>query len=109
LRQGRDARGPRFVAQQAGHAFGSKPLLPSPYAWLALAGPPHGLGGTDPLGHGQDDPRPPGVLLRTVPIRHDHLQTGTVRGSHLDLDPLAHPQNVGMPAIKRNHPLDAIH
>ena len=30
------------------------------------------------------------MLLRAVPIRHDPLQPGTVRGTHLDADPLAH-------------------
>ena len=38
----------------------------------------------------QDDPRPPHMFLAAVAIRHDPLQTVTVRSTHLDLDPLAH-------------------
>jgi hypothetical protein len=109
LRQRRDARGPGLVAQQAGHALADEPLLPAPDARLALAGPPHDLGGAVAVRRGQDDPRPPDVLLRAVPVRHDRLQTGTVLGGQLDLDPSAHPRDVGMSAAEGNPPLDAIH
>jgi hypothetical protein len=55
------------------------------------------------------DPRPPDVLLRAVPVRHDRLQTGAVLGGQLDLDPFAHPRDVGMSVAEGNPPLDAIH
>src|SRR5215213_1534258 len=55
LRQGRDARGPGLVAQQAGHALADEPLPPAPDARLALAGPPHDLGGAVAVRRGQDD------------------------------------------------------
>src|SRR5215212_11284240 len=96
-------------ATPSGHALADEPLPPAPDARLALAGPPHDFGGAVAVRRGQDDPRPPDVLLRAVPVRHDRLQTGTVLGGQLDPDPFAHPRDVGMPVAEGNPPLDAIH
>ena len=89
-RQGRQPGLAGLVAQQAGHAFAHEPLLPAPHAGLGHLGPAHGLRRAAALCRRQDDPRPPDVLLRTVPTRHDPLQSVTVRGAHLDADPFAH-------------------
>ena len=43
-----------------------------------------------PVGRDQDDPRPPDVLLRAVPVRHDRRQPRTVRRRSPRSDPLAH-------------------
>ena len=59
---------------------------------LGLAGPAHDLGGAATVRRQQDDPRPPDVLLRAVPVRHDRLQTGTVGGADFDVDSLRMPQ-----------------
>src|SRR3954454_22579406 len=78
LRQGRDARRLGLVAQQAGPPRALDPLLPAPDARLRLAGPAHDLARPEPVRRSQDDPRPPDVLLRAVPVRHHRLQAGAV-------------------------------
>src|SRR5690348_10954003 len=67
--KGRDARRPGPVAQQPGHALAHEPLLPAPDARLRLAGPAHDLARPQAVRRGQDDPRPPDVLLRAVAVR----------------------------------------
>ena len=89
-RQGRQAGLARLVAQEPGHALAHEALLPAPNAGLRDPGLTHDLGRAAALGRCQDDPRPPHVLLTAVAIRHDPLQTVTVRGANLDLDSLAH-------------------
>ena len=89
--QRRDARRPGLVAQQAVHPLGHEPRLPAPDARLGLARPAHDLGGPEAVGGRQNDPGPPHVLLRAVPIRDDRFQSGTVRGAYLDGDTFAHP------------------
>ena len=42
------------------------------------------------LACGQNDPRPPHMLLPAVAISYHRAQSLTVGGTHLDLDPLAH-------------------
>ena len=89
-RQGRQPGLAGPVAHQPGHAFAHEPLLPAPDAGLGHLGPAHDLGRAAARRRRQDDPRPPDVLLRAVPIRHDPLQPATVRSAHLDADPFAH-------------------
>jgi hypothetical protein len=36
------------------------------------------------------------VLLRAVAVRHDCLEPGTIGGTHVDLDSLAHGDNVAL-------------
>ena len=109
LRQGRDARGPGLVAQEPGHALAHEPLLPAPDARLGHPGPAHDRARPAAVGRGQDDLRPPDVLLRAVPIRHHRLQTGTVGGGQLDGDPFAHPRNSGCRPPKKNSGRNPIH
>ena len=82
--------GLRVLSHQPGHACAHEPLLPAPDAGLGHLGPAHDLGRAAARRRRQDDPRPPDVLLRAVPIRHDPLQPATVRSAHLDADPFAH-------------------
>ena len=89
--QRRDTRRPGLVAQETVHALGHEPRLPAPDARLGLARPAHDLGGPEAVGGRQNDPGPPHVLLRAVPIRDDRFQSGTVRGAYLDGDAFAHP------------------
>jgi hypothetical protein len=61
------------------------------------------------LGGRQNDPRPPDVLLRAVPIRDDRFQSGTVRGAYLDGDTFAHPSRLAQRESNGNPSLDFIH
>jgi len=80
--QRRDTRRPGLVAQETVHPFGHEPRLPAPDARLGFARPAHDLGGPEAVGDRQNDPGPPHVLLRAVPIRDDRFQSGTVRGAN---------------------------
>ena len=91
LVQGRLARRPRLVAQQAIDAGLHEPLLPAPDHRLALAGLPHDRGRAQPVGGQQHDPRPPDMLLRAVPIGDDRGQSRAILGPNVNDDPLAHP------------------
>ena len=53
--------------------------------------------------------RPPDVLLRAVPVRDDHFQTGTVGGADVDGDVLAHAPRFAHPASQGNPMSDPIH
>jgi hypothetical protein len=88
--QRRDACWPGPVVQQTVYAVAHEPLLPAPDAGLRHPGPAHRRGGAAPIRGRQDDPRPPDVFLRAVPVRHDRLEPSTIGGAHFDLDPLAH-------------------
>ena len=89
-RQWRQPRFSRLVVEQASHAFAHEPLLPAPHTGLRNPGTAHDLGGAAALCRGQNDPRPPNMLLPAVAIRHHRHQLLAVGGPHLDLDPLAH-------------------
>lgn len=51
---------------------------------------PHDLVRADAVRRQQHDPRPPHVLLRTVPVRHHRFETGTIADAHGHLDSFAH-------------------
>jgi hypothetical protein len=77
--QGRDARRPRLVAQQALIAFLHEAFLPAPDAGLGLAGPAHDLVGTDAGGAQQHDLGPPHLLVGGVAVprqRHEAAPDG---------------------------------
>jgi len=79
-----------LIVQQASHAFAHEPLLPAPHTGFRNPGAAHHLGGAAALCRGQDDPRPPDMLLRAVAV-HDHRrQLLAIGGTHFDIDPLAH-------------------
>jgi hypothetical protein len=90
--QGRDARGPGLVALQPFNALLHEPLLPAPHARLAFAGAAHDLDRARPGSGQQDDPCPPHMFLRAVPVRDDRFQTSTIGGAHIDDDILVIPQ-----------------
>src|SRR4051794_886317 len=93
---------PRLIAAGASPAPppAGAPPRPRRAPPFPLAGRARDRGGAGPPRRDQDDPRPPDVLLRAVPVRHDRFQTGTVLGGQLDLDPFAHPRHVGMAAVE---------
>ena len=95
-------------------------LYCSPYL-QAVSGSSHGydvvdqtrvsddLGGPEAVGSRQNDPCPPHVLLRTVPIRDDRFQSGTVRGAYLDDDTLALPSRLAQHSRLGNPLSGSIH
>jgi hypothetical protein len=109
----RDARGARLVAPQTGGAFGAEPLLPAPDDGLGLAGALHDLVRPVAGSRQQDDLGAPNVLLRAVPVRHDRLEIGTVRGTQMKLGSRVHtPDSHVRPRSgihKRIEPLEFIH
>jgi hypothetical protein len=109
LGQGRDACRPGLVVQQTVHAVGHEPLLPAPDAGLRHPGPAHDRDGAAAVPRRQDDPRPPDVFLRAVPVRHDRLEPSTISGTHVDLDALAHGHSLPSPWPQGNLSLDLIH
>ncbi len=98
--QGRQSGLAGPVAHQAGHAFAHESLLPAPDAGLGHLGPAHDLRRAAARRARQDDPRPPDVLLRAVPIRHDPLQPVTVRALTSMLTPSRMPQHATPPTHK---------
>src|SRR3954468_8756732 len=63
-------RGGRVLSRRSPATPSRIPLLPAPDARLGLAGPAHDLARPQAVRRGQDDPGPPDVLLRAVPVRH---------------------------------------
>jgi hypothetical protein len=76
--QRRNARGPRFVAQESVHAFLGEELLPAPNTGLGLARAPHDLDGADAIGAEQRDLGAPDMLLSAVAISDQRCQTGAI-------------------------------
>ena len=90
-RKRRNARPAGLVAQQAGHAPGQEALLPPPDRGLARAGAAGEFHRAAAVGCQQDDLRPPDMLLRAVPVRHDGRQGLAVGVGDVDFDTFAHP------------------
>jgi hypothetical protein len=61
----------RVLSRSSPSTPGHEARLPAPDAGLGLAGPAHDLGRPEAVGGRQNDPGPPDVLLRAVPIRDD--------------------------------------
>jgi hypothetical protein len=51
----------------------------------------HDLGRLDASGAQQHDPRPPNVLLGTVPVRQDRAEPAAIGGAYLYGDTCSHP------------------
>jgi len=79
-----------LLAQQASHPFAHEPLLPAPHTGLRDPGPAHDLRRAAALRRRQNDPRPPDMFLRAVPIRYHRRQSLAVRATHVNANPLAH-------------------
>jgi hypothetical protein len=89
--QWRDARRAGLVAQQAGDAFGHEPLLPPPDQGLARAGAAGEFHRAATVRGQQHDLRPPDMLLRAVPVRHDRYKALVVGVRDVDGDTFVHP------------------
>ena len=98
-----------LVAQQPVHPFSREALPPASDAGLGLAGPAHDGVRAQPFGRGQNDPRPPDVLLGAVAIGRDRLQAGAVGGRDLDGGSFAHPAEVVSRRPDGNHPSQSVH
>jgi len=85
------ARRPGLVAQQPLDAFLGEALLPAPDRRLGDAGLAHDGVGAQARGGEQHDPAAPDVLLRSVAVRDDRLEAGSVVGADGKADPGAHP------------------
>ena len=109
LRQGRNARRSRLIAQQPVDPGLHKPLLPAPDRRLRFSGPSHDLDRAQAIRSHQDDRRPPNMFLRAVPVRHDRRQTRTISRTHVDLDPFSHVAKIAQLISKGNPMLDLIH
>jgi hypothetical protein len=113
LRQRREARGPRLVAQEAVDALLAEALLPAPDAGLRLAGTAHDLDGAQASGRTKHDRGAPDLLLRGVAVADDLLQVKAIGGSEFERYPSAHaadshaPRSPGIP--RRIQMSDAIH
>ena len=62
----------------------------APHIALYEAGLPFDLIRADGSRCQKDDPCPPNVLLRAVPVRGDRFQTSTIRGTDINGDSSAH-------------------
>ena len=88
--QGRHARRPRLVAQQAIDAFLHESLLPAPDADLGGVGLAHDLVGAYAIGGEQHDPGAPNMLLRRIAVADQSLKTAPVGGRNGDGDASTH-------------------
>lgn len=108
-RQRRLAGRPGLVAQQPVDALGHEAGLPTPDHGLGPARPAHDLESAAALGRGQDDLRPPDVLLRCVAIRDDRLQPTAILGSDCDDDACSHPNSLDRFLRFGNRPNESDH
>jgi len=90
LRDRRLAGLARLVVQQAIDPGFHEAALPAPHAGFRDAGPAHDLRRAAAFGGGQDDPRPPRMLLSTVAIGHDCRQLLPIPRSEPDFNIIAH-------------------
>ncbi len=104
---------PGLVTQQASNTLGHEPLLPAPDSSFAGAAAQHNPHRAVALGGQQNNPRPPDMLLRAVPVRDHRFQFGAILGGNSKCDPIAHPQDLhtqGMGGIlSRTQMYDFIH
>jgi hypothetical protein len=74
---------------------------------------PHNGSRAAASGGQQDDPSPPDMFLRTVPIRHNSLQQSTILGGDFNLDTIAHPADSqlkgSMGILNRTQMCDFVH
>ena len=80
LSDGRLARRPHPVLQQAVDTGFHKSLLPAPYARLRLTGGGHDAVRADAVGSQKHDPGTPNMLLRRLRIGDDGLKTPAIGG-----------------------------
>ena len=86
--QQRDARWPRFVAQQTAIAFLHEALLPAPDASLRLASPAHDPIGANTIGAEQNDLGSPDRLVRSIAIPRQRLQSAGSAGFRVMVIPV---------------------
>ena len=82
--QGRNARTPRLVAQEAFITLLHEAFLPAPDTGFRLAGPTHDLIGADTVRAKQDDLGSPDMLVWGIAIPRQRLQTAAIGGLESD-------------------------
>jgi hypothetical protein len=88
------ARRTRLVAQQTIDALAHEALLPTPDNRLRQSRPLHDLCRAAAIGGGENDPGPGCVLLRTVAIPNDPIETSSILGRDFDDDACSHTQSM---------------
>jgi hypothetical protein len=76
--QRRDARGACLIVQEAVVTCLHEAFLPAPHTGLRLAGPAHDLMGANTVRAQKDDLSPPNMLVRSVAVPRQRLQTAAV-------------------------------
>src|SRR5450432_2494431 len=103
----------RLIAQEPVDAFEHEALLPAPHTGFVLACLALDPARPDTGAGQQDDPGPPNMLLRTIAVSHNRLETSTIGGINGESDSCAHPADshtqraAGIPS--RSLSLDLIH
>ena len=82
------------LMQQPVYAFGHEARLPAPDRRLAFAGLPLDRHRADPIRAQQHNPRPPHMLLRTVPRSDHRLQPLPIARIKPDLNAFSHPDRL---------------
>jgi hypothetical protein len=98
LTQRRLARLAGRVAQQALDPGFGEAALPTPDRRPAHVRAPGDLGNRQPRRRSQDDPSPRHMLLRTVSIGYDRLQTSAIRSRNPRADKMSHAPACHNPA-----------
>ena len=88
----RFARLARFVVQQPIDPGFHEAALPAPHAGLGNPGPAHDLRRAAAFGCGEDDLRPPDMLLGAVAVEYDRLQPLAISRPKPNFDILSHPR-----------------
>jgi hypothetical protein len=97
--QGRDARTPRLVAQEALITLLHEAFLPAPDTGLRFAGPAYNLIGANTIRAQQDDLSAPDMFVRHVRSRPRHFQTAAINGLKSDGNSGSHASgSLGIPS-----------
>ena len=88
----RFARLARFVVQQPIDPGVHKAALPAPHAGLGDPRPAHDLRRAAAFARGEDDLRPPDMLLGAVAVGDDRLQPLAISGPKPNFDIFPHPR-----------------
>jgi len=102
--QRRFSRRTSLVAQETVDALAHEALLPAPDNRLRQPGPPHDLYRAASVGGGHNDPRASCMLLRTVMIPDDPIETCPILGRAFDNDPCSHFQSMNQITALGNPP-----
>ena len=101
--QGRPARTPVPIPQQAIDAFFKKARLPAPHRRLTLAHSAHDRHGPQTIPGQKHNPRAPDMLLRRIPVRNKPLQTDPVTRTNPNQNVCFHPSRIAYFNPSGNH------